>query len=99
MQGFLSYIPIPLVAGSSPGLGEIFVEIYQEPVGMFVVWLSPSECGGFTGTFWEAEMCSGFSPPQAACVTVVSGEKGLLVVWYNSDVVRLMNKGGKWCGH
>ena len=40
-------------------------------------------------------MCSGFSPPQAARVTVVSGETGLWVVWYNSDVVRLMNKGGK----
>ena len=23
------------------------------------------------------------------------GEKGLWVVWYNSDVVRLRNKGGK----
>ena len=39
--------------------------------------------------------CPGFPPPQAARVTVVSGEKGLSVVWYNSDVARLRNKGGK----
>ena len=58
-----------------------------------MVWLSPSKCGGFTGTFREAEMCPGFPPPQAARVTVISGEKGLWVVWYNSDVVRLRNKG------
>ena len=58
-----------------------------------MVWLSPSECGGFTGTFREAEMCPGFPPPQAARVTVISGEKGLWVVWYNSDVVMLRNKG------
>ena len=50
---------------------------------------------GFTCTLREAEMCPGF-PPQAARVTVVSGEKGLWVVWYNSDVVRLGNKGGKY---
>ena len=29
------------------------------------------------------------SPPQAAHVVVESEEKGLWVVWYNSDVVRL----------
>ena len=58
-----------------------------------MVWLSPSERGGFTGTFREAEMCPGFHPPQAACVTVVSGEKWLWVIWYNNDVVRLRNKG------
>ena len=40
-------------------------------------------------------MCPGFPPPQAARVTVVTGEKGLWVVWYNSDVVRLRNKAGK----
>ena len=40
-------------------------------------------------------MCPGFPPPQAARVTVVSEEKGLWVVWYNSDMVRLRNKGGK----
>ena len=72
---------------------NISVEIYQEPDGMYVVWLSPSERGGFTGTFREAEMCPGFPPPQPARVTVVSGEKGLWVVC--SDVVRLRNKGGK----
>ena len=60
-----------------------------------MVWLSPSERGGFTGTFREAEMCPGFPPPQAARITVVSGEKGLWVVWYNSDVVRLRNRGRK----
>ena len=30
-----------------------------------------------------AELCPGFPPPQAARVTVASGEKGLWVVWYN----------------
>ena len=59
---------------------------------MCVVWLS-SERSGFTGTFREAVMCPGFPPPQAARVTVVSGEKGLWVVWYNSNMVRLRNKG------
>ena len=49
----------------------------------------------FTGTFRVAKMCPGFPPPQAARVTVVSGKRGLWVVWYNSDVVRLRNKGGK----
>ena len=43
-----------------------------------MVWLSPSERGGFTGTFREAEMCPGFPPPQAARVIVVSGGKGAL---------------------
>ena len=32
-----------------------------------------------------AEICPGFLPPQAARVTVASGENGLWVVWYNSD--------------
>ena len=87
--------------GFASGSGRnISVEKYQEPDGMYVVWLSPSERGGFTGAFREAEMCPGFPPPQAARVTVVSGKKGLWVVdypivWYNSDVVRLRNKGGK----
>ena len=57
-----------------------------------MVWLSPGGRGGFTGTFREAEMCPGFPPPQAARVT---GEKGLWVVWYKSDVARLRNKGAK----
>ena len=30
-----------------------------------------------------------FPPPQAARVTVVSGEKGFWVVWYDSDVVKV----------
>ena len=34
-----------------------------------------------------AEICPGFPPPQAGRVIVASGEKGLWVVWYNSDVV------------
>ena len=34
-------------------------------------------------------MCPGFPPPQAALVTVASGEQGLLVVWCNSGEVRL----------
>ena len=37
----------------------------------------------------EAEVCPGFLPPQAALVTVASGEKGLWVVWCNSGEERL----------
>ena len=40
-----------------------------------------------------AEICPGFPPPQAARVTVASGEKGLWVVWYNSDVVKVKVQG------
>ena len=40
-----------------------------------------------------AEICPGFPPPQAAHVTVASGEKGLWVVWYNSDVVKVKVQG------
>ena len=60
--------------GFACGSGRnISVEIYQEPDR---IWLSPSERSGFTGAFREAEMCPGFPPPQAARVTVVSGEGG-----------------------
>ena len=51
-------------------------------MGMYVVWLSPDGCGGFTGISWDAEKCSGFTPPEAALVTVASGE-----VWCNSGKV------------
>ena len=44
-----------------------------------------------------AEICPGFPPPQAAHVTVVSGENGLLVVWYNSDVFKVKAKGREIC--
>ena len=40
-----------------------------------------------------AEICPGFPPPQAAHVTVASGEKGLWVVWYDSDVVKVKAQG------
>ena len=40
-----------------------------------------------------AEICPGFPLPQAARVTVASGEKGLWVVWYNSDVVKVKVQG------
>ena len=40
-----------------------------------------------------AEICPGFPPPQAARVTVASGEKGLWVVWYDSDVVKAKAQG------
>ena len=40
-----------------------------------------------------AEICPGFPPPQAARGTVASGEKGLWVVWYNSDVVKVKVQG------
>ena len=44
-----------------------------------------------------AEICPGFPPPQAARVTVASGEKGLWVVWYNSDVVKVKVQGREIC--
>ena len=57
-----------------------------------VVWLSPSERGGFTDLYiLESRDVSW----QAARFTVVSGEKGFWVVWYDSDMVRLRTKGGK----
>ena len=37
-------------------------------MGMYVVWLSPAGCGGFTGVSRDVEMCSGFPPPQAGVV-------------------------------
>ena len=40
-----------------------------------------------------AEICPGFPPPQAARVTVASGEKGLWLVWYDSDVVKVKAQG------
>ena len=40
-----------------------------------------------------AEIRPGFPPPQAARVTVASGENGLWVVWYNSDVVKVKAQG------
>ena len=40
-----------------------------------------------------AEICPGFPPPQAARVTVASGEKGLWVVWYDSDVFKVKAQG------
>ena len=56
---------------------------------MYVVWLSPAGCDGFTGISRDAEMCSGFPPPQAALVTVASGKRGPWVVWCNSCEVKL----------
>ena len=60
-----------------------------------MVWLSPAGCGGFTGISREAEMCSGFPPPQAVLVTVASGEKGLWAVCVTVTRLGLRNKGGK----
>ena len=60
---------------------------------MYVVWLSPAGCGGFTGISRDAEMCSGFPPPQAALVTVASGEKGLWVDWCNSGEIMVKEQG------
>ena len=40
-----------------------------------------------------AEICPGFPPPQAARVTVASGENVLWVAWYNSDVVKVKVQG------
>ena len=47
----------------------------------------------FIGISRDAEICHGFPPPQAALVTVASGEKGLLVVWCNSGEVMLRLRG------
>ena len=41
-----------------------------------MVFLSPAGCGSFTGISRVAEMCPGFSPPQATLVTVASREIG-----------------------
>ena len=57
---------------------------------MYVVWLSVGGSGGFTGISRDAEICPGFPPPQAALVTVASGEKGL---WCNSGEVMLKLRG------
>ena len=43
----------------------------------------------------EAELCPGFLHLRQP-TSVSFGEKGLWVVWYNSDLVRLRNKGEKW---
>ena len=40
-----------------------------------------------------ARICPGFPSPQAARVTVASGVKGLWVVWYNSDMVKVKAQG------
>ena len=40
----------------------------------------------------NAEMYPGFPPPQAALVTAAGGDKGLWVVWCNSDEVRLRQR-------
>ena len=58
-------------------------------MGMYVVWLSPAGCSGFIGLSREAEMCSGFPPPQTALVAVAS----LWVVWCNSGEVRVKEQG------
>ena len=44
-----------------------------------------------------AEICPGFPPPQTAHVTVASGENGLWVVWYNSDVFKVKVQGREIC--
>ena len=62
-------------------------------MGMYVVWLSPAGCGGFISIFWDAEMCSGIPPPQAALVTVASWKRGLWVVWCNSGDVKVKEQG------
>ena len=63
-----------------PKIFRISIEVTS--VGMYVVWLSPAISR-------DAEMCSGFPPPQAPLVTVASGEKGLWVVWCNSGEIRV----------
>ena len=44
-----------------------------------------------------AKICPGFPSPQAARVTVASGVKGLWVLWYNSDVVKVKAQGREIC--
>ena len=39
-----------------------------------MVWLSPSERDGFTGTFQEAKISPGFSLPLAALRIILSNE-------------------------
>ena len=66
--------------GTGSGLASAEISL---SVRKYVVWLSPSGSGGFTGIFRDAEKCPGFPPPQVALVTVAPGEKGLWVVWCN----------------
>ena len=54
---------------------------------------NPSECMRF-GCRLPIEMCPGFPPPQAALVTAAAGDKGLRVVWCNSDEVMLWQREG-----
>ena len=66
--------------GSHPTEDEnIFSLKIDSSVGMYVVCLSPGGSGGFTGISWDAEICPGFPPPQAALVIATSREKGLWV--------------------
>ena len=59
---------------------------------MYVVWLSPGGSGGFTGIFRDAEICPGFTPPQAALVIATSREKGLLNLNLNLNLNSLLVK-------
>ena len=55
-QWFRSGISEPHAYSIGRAWAIFFSEIYKEPDGMYVVWLSPSERGGFTGTFRESEL-------------------------------------------
>ena len=82
--------------GSNLPSDEIFSECKRnKSVGMYVVWLSPAGYSGFTGISRDLQMCSGLPPPQAALVTVASGEKGPCVVWCNSggERFRIIGRG------
>ena len=57
---------------------------------MYVVWLLPGGFGGFTIIFRDAETCPGFPPPKTL---LHLGEKGLWVVWCNSDEDRFKGQG------
>ena len=66
-------------------------------MGMYVIWLSPAGCSGFTDISRDVEMCTGFPPPQTALVTVASGEKVLWVVWCNSGEISDKEQGREIC--
>ena len=61
---------------SRPGMDECISEKKKRKKKLIKnqTELSPSDCGGFTGTFWEAKMCPGFPPPQAALHIILSNE-------------------------
>ena len=77
VQEFLSFIPIPYIAGSCPSAGEIFLwRFLMNSTECNVVWLSPSERGGFTGTFREVRCVLAFLHLRQPASLLHLGKRG-----------------------